>query len=104
MPVQAAVDKFGFENFSRSTQNLFKKEPFEEIELVHVVRPRGIYNERKESDKYTEKQRVTPKQGTAVMFDGRYLHTAYQPKKNMRCIINFNIDGSYEENSKYANS
>ena len=28
--------KFGFENFSRSTQNLFKKEPFEEIELVLI--------------------------------------------------------------------
>ena len=51
MPVQAAIDKFGFENFSRSTQNLFKKEPFEEIELVHVVRPRTIYNERKEDKK-----------------------------------------------------
>ena len=51
MPVQAAIDKFGFENFSRSTQNLFKKEPFEEIELVHVVRPRNIYNERKEDKK-----------------------------------------------------
>ena len=51
MPVQAAIDKFGFENFSRSTQNLFKKEPFEEIELVHVVRPRSIYNERKEDKK-----------------------------------------------------
>ena len=51
MPVQAAIDKFGFDNFSRSTQNLFKKEPFEEIELVHVVRPRNIYNERKEDKK-----------------------------------------------------
>ena len=45
MPVGAAVDKFGLENFSRETVNLFKKEPFEEIELVHVVRPRSIYNE-----------------------------------------------------------
>ena len=51
IPVQAAIDKFGFDNFSRSTQNLFKKEPFEEIELVHVVRPRTIYNERKEDKK-----------------------------------------------------
>ena len=49
--MNAAIDKFGFENFSRSTQNLFKKEPFEEIELVHVVRPRSIYNERKEDKK-----------------------------------------------------
>ena len=49
-------------------------------------------------------KRVTPKQGTAVMFDGGYLHTAYQPKKNMRCIINFNIDGSYKSNLQYATS
>lgn len=49
-------------------------------------------------------KKITPKQGTAVMFDGDYLHTAYQANKNIRCIINFNIDGSYEDNIKYANS
>ena len=47
MPVGAAVDKFGLENFSREIVSLFKKEPFEEVELVHVVRPRSIYNENK---------------------------------------------------------
>jgi len=47
MPVGAAIDKFGLENFSRDTAILFKKEPFEEIELVHVVRPRSIYDESK---------------------------------------------------------
>lgn len=36
-------------------------------------------------------KRVTPKQGRAVIFDGKYYHTAMQPCKNMRCIINFNI-------------
>ena len=45
MPVGAAVDKFGLENFSRDVVGLFKKEPFEEVEIVHVVRPRNIYNE-----------------------------------------------------------
>ena len=43
-------------------------------------------------------KKITPKQGTAVMFDGKYLHTAYQPKKNIRCVINFNIEGTFEEN------
>ena len=47
MPVASAIDKFGLENFSRDTANLFKKEPFEELELVHVVRPRSIYDENK---------------------------------------------------------
>ena len=47
MPVASAIDKFGLENFSRDTANLFKKEPFEELELVHVVKPRETYNPKK---------------------------------------------------------
>ena len=35
--------------------------------------------------------RVTPKQGRIVLFDGKYYHTAQQPKNNMRCVINFNV-------------
>jgi hypothetical protein len=35
--------------------------------------------------------RVTPKQGRALVFDGRYYHTAEQPRSNMRCVINFDI-------------
>lgn len=36
-------------------------------------------------------RRVTPKQGRAVLFDGRYFHTAEQPKTSMRCVININV-------------
>jgi len=36
--------------------------------------------------------RVTPKQGRAVIFNGKYYHTAQQPKDNLRCIINFNVE------------
>jgi hypothetical protein len=36
--------------------------------------------------------RVTPKQGRAIIFDGSYYHTAEQPKNNVRCIINFDIN------------
>ena len=50
-----------------------------------------IYNERKESKKYTIKQRVTPKQGRVVIFDGRLFHTAEQPINNTRCIVNYNL-------------
>lgn len=42
-----------------------------------------------ENQKILEK--VTPKQGRAVLFDGRYYHTAEQPKNDMRCVINLNI-------------
>ena len=35
--------------------------------------------------------KITPKQGRAVLFDGRYYHTAEQPKNHVRCVINFNI-------------
>ena len=38
-----------------------------------------------------ELKRITPKQGRVVIFDGLYWHTAEQPKKDVRCILNFNI-------------
>jgi len=37
-------------------------------------------------------ERVKPKQGRAVIFDGSYYHTATQPTaSSVRCIINFNL-------------
>ena len=38
-----------------------------------------------------EKQRVMPKQGRVVCFDGFYWHTSQQPTKGTRCIINYNV-------------
>ena len=50
-----------------------------------------IYNERTLSHTYTEKQRVTPKQGRVVIFDGGLYHTAQQCSKTPRCIVNYNL-------------
>tara|TARA_Y100000592_G_scaffold3722_1_gene5351 strand:- start:1353 stop:1859 length:507 start_codon:yes stop_codon:yes gene_type:complete len=35
-------------------------------------------------------KKVEPKQGRLLIFDGKTLHTAYQPTKNIRCILNIN--------------
>ena len=35
--------------------------------------------------------KVTPKQGRAVIFDGKLYHTAEQPKNNIRCVVNMDI-------------
>ena len=64
------------------------------VVLYYVVSSDGdtiIYNERTESDTYTEKQRVTPKQGRVVIFDGGQYHTAQQCKDRIRCIANYNL-------------
>jgi len=37
------------------------------------------------------KQKVKPKQGRVVMFNGYHWHTAEQPKKSQRCVINYNV-------------
>ena len=37
------------------------------------------------------KEKVKPKQGRVVLFDGKYWHTAEQPEHNNRCIINYNL-------------
>jgi hypothetical protein len=36
-------------------------------------------------------ERVSPKKGRAVIFDGRYYHAAGIPKNNSRAVLNFNI-------------
>ena len=38
-----------------------------------------------------ELKRVTPKSGRVVMFNGKRWHTAAQPVKNVRCVINYNV-------------
>lgn len=38
-----------------------------------------------------EKKRVKPKQGRVVIFDGAYWHTATQPSKGIRCVINTDV-------------
>ena len=53
-----------------------------------------IYNEKasKRSFKdYTIKEKVTPKQGRVVVFDGSFYHTAEQPINNKRCIVNYDV-------------
>ena len=64
------------------------------VVLYYVVTSDGdtvIYNERTESDTYTVKQRVTPKQGRVVIFDGGQYHTALQAVNKIRCIANYNL-------------
>ena len=54
-----------------------------------------IYNEREKETPdgvYTIKERVTPKQGRVVLFDGWLMHTAEQPINNKRCVVNYNLD------------
>ncbi|MGB0712157.1 MAG: hypothetical protein ACPGUC_01235 [Gammaproteobacteria bacterium] len=38
-----------------------------------------------------ERKRVRPKQGRVVVFDGFYWHTATQPRKSVRCVINTDV-------------
>ncbi len=64
------------------------------VVLYYVLDSDGdtiIYNEQEESETYTIKERVTPKQGRVVIFDGRFYHTAEQPRHNPRCVINYDL-------------
>jgi hypothetical protein len=36
-------------------------------------------------------KQVSPKKGRVVLFDGRRYHSSSGPSKNIRCIINFNV-------------
>ena len=46
----------------------------------------------KNSDDIKIKKTIKPKKGRVVIFDGWYWHTAQQPAKETRCIINYNVN------------
>jgi len=48
MPAQAVADKFGLENISKDVINLVKKNPFDDVQLIHVIRPRYDFDPKKE--------------------------------------------------------
>jgi len=48
-----------------------------------------------EDDKKTELQRVSPKKGRVVFFDGAIPHCSSSPSKNTRVIVNFDFNGTF---------
>lgn len=50
-----------------------------------------IYNETEESEEYTIMDRVQPKRGRCVVFDGRHYHSSSKPTNNIRATININV-------------
>ena len=49
------------------------------------------YQEGKIPTKFTPHQKVLPKKGRIVLFDGSRYHCSSQPTKKLRCIINFDL-------------
>ena len=47
LTAKAALERFGKENVSRDILTKFQKTPFDDVEIVHVVKPRNIFNPRK---------------------------------------------------------
>ena len=48
MSAQATTEKFGIENVSKEIINILKKAPFDDIDLVHVIRPRYDFDPQKQ--------------------------------------------------------
>lgn len=74
--------------------------PHRDTELSHIVilyyltdsdGDTIIYNETEESDEYTIMDRVEPKKGRCVVFNGKHFHSSSKPTKNVRATININI-------------
>ena len=47
LTAKAALEKFGKDNISRDLAVKFTKTPFDDVEIVHVVRPRSIFDQNK---------------------------------------------------------
>jgi len=78
MPAQAVISKFGFENVSREVQNTANKNPFDDIDLVHVVRPRIDFDPNKKDKKNMPFQSVYFEYGSGHIISlGGFLENPY---------------------------
>jgi len=78
MSAQAAVSKFGFENVSREIQNIANKNPFDDVDLVHVVRPRIDYDPNKKDKKNMPFQSIYFEYGSGhIISFGGFLENPY---------------------------
>jgi hypothetical protein len=76
--------------------NIFSYDtPHTDIDQPHLVYLYYVIDADGETVLFKNKKlykKVKPKQGRLLIFDGSVVHTAYQPKKNIRCVINFNVE------------
>ena len=78
LPSQSAISKFGIENVSRELQNIAKKNPFDDVELVHVVRPRLDFDPNKKDKKNMPFQSIYFEYGTGHIISlGGFLENPY---------------------------
>ena len=78
MPAQAVISKFGFENVSREVQNTANKNPFDDIDLVHVVRPRIDFDPNKKDKKNMPFQSIYFEYGSGHIISlGGFLENPY---------------------------
>ncbi len=78
MPAQAVVSKFGFENVSKETQNTATKNPFDDIEVVHVVRPRPDFDPKKKDKKNMPFESIYFEYGSGhIISNGGFLENPY---------------------------
>lgn len=72
MPAQAVLDKFGVENVSKEVLNSAKKNPFDELTIIHVVRPRLEFDPKKKDKKNMPFQSIYYEESTGhiIMIGG----------------------------------
>src|SRR6056300_1423881 len=59
-----AIQKFGAENLSKEINTTYKSNPYDEVEICHIVRPRSIYDGSKQDKKNMKFQSIYFEHGT----------------------------------------
>lgn len=58
LTVDQAIQKFGVENLSKEINNTYKSNPYDEVEICHIVRPRFNYDSSKQDKKNMKFQSI----------------------------------------------
>ena len=70
--------------------------------MLLIVMEIPLFTTKEQNHPHTLRNReLVLKQGRVVIFEGGQYHTAAQPTKGTRCIVNYNLDYYYDDDDEY---
>jgi hypothetical protein len=87
----STVDEFHIDQLCPHTVFLYYVNDSDGDTIILDKKYNGEYQEEVFIEGNRILKKVTPKKGRLVIFDGYHYHSAEQPVKDNRCIINFNL-------------
>lgn len=89
---KTSIDKFHIDQIKKHIVFLYYVDDSDGDTIILEKKYNGLFQEDVFLEDNKVIKKITPKKGRLVIFNGEHYHSAEQPLKERRCVINFNLE------------